>query len=62
MQSFQQSGHCQLVRSFGRIALAPCLLEYFGGTVGTLLDEGRVMYFVGMVLFEVGQQVKPVIG
>ena len=54
MQPFQKGGHCQLVRSSGRVALAPRLLEHVGGTVGTLLDESRVVRLVGMVLFKIG--------
>ena len=50
----QQGGHRQLLRPFGQIALASSLLEYVGGMVGTLLDEGRVVRLVGMVLFEIG--------
>lgn len=54
MQPFQKGGHCQLVRPFGREALAPRLLKHVGGMVGTLLDEGRVVRLVGMVLFKIG--------
>jgi hypothetical protein len=42
------------LRPFWQITLAPRLLERFGGTVGTLLDESRVVRLVGMMLPKIG--------
>lgn len=62
VQPFQQGGHRQLVRPFGQVAIQTRTFVHVGGMVGAYLDEGRVARLVGMVLFEVGQQVKPVVG
>ena len=58
----QERVHRQLLRPFGRIAFEPRTLIRFGGTVGTLPDEGIVGSLFKLVCAEVVQQVQTVIG